>query len=120
MLVALGSAGESALAASVVCSAASSPVVSSSAASLPTVSSVAGASAACSSAAFLAAGFFALEFLLDALRVEDDRDPALAEDFEVDRFGGLCFVATGVRVPDVAPSPLAVYEDTQTIGHRRG
>jgi hypothetical protein len=68
----------------------------------------------------LAAGFFAVEFLVGALRVDDDRDPALAEDFEVDRFGGLCFVATGVRVSDVAPSPLAVHEVTQLIGHRCG
>ena len=63
----------------------------------------------------MAAGFFALAFLVDALRVEDDRDPALAEDFAVDRFGGLCFVATGVRVSDVAPSPLATHEVTQII-----
>jgi hypothetical protein len=68
----------------------------------------------------LAAGFFAPAFLVDALRVEDDRDPALAEDFEVDRLGGLCFVATGVRVSDVAPSPLADHEVTQPVGHRRG
>ena len=68
----------------------------------------------------LAAGFFAVDFLAGALRAEDDRDPAFAEDFVVDRFGGLCFVATGVRVPDVAPSPLAAYEVTQIIGHRCG
>jgi hypothetical protein len=29
-------------------------------------------------------------------------------------------VATGVRVSDVAPSPLAVHEVTQLIGHRCG
>lgn len=68
----------------------------------------------------LAAGFFALALREDALRDEDDREPALAEDLVVDRLGELCFVATGVRVPDVAPSPLADYEDTQIIGHRRG
>ena len=61
-----------------------------------------------------------MDFLAGAFRAEDDRVPALAEDLEVDRFGGLCFVTTGVRVPDVAPSPLAAYEDTQTIGHRCG
>ena len=68
----------------------------------------------------LAPGFFAAGFREGAFRAEDDREPALAEDLVVDRLGELCFVATGVRVPDVAPSPLAAYEDTQTIGHRCG
>jgi len=54
--------------------------------------------------------------LAGALRADEDRDPAFAEDLEVDRFGGLCFVATGVRVPDVAPSPLAACQVTQIIG----
>ncbi len=65
-------------------------------------------------------GFFAVDFFAGDLRVDDDRDPALAEDLVVDRFGGLCFVATGVRVSNVAPSPLAAHEVTQTVGHRCG
>lgn len=68
----------------------------------------------------VALGFFAAGFREGALRAEDDREPALAEDLVVDRLGELCFVATGVRVPDVAPSPLAAYEDTQIIGHQCG
>ena len=63
---------------------------------------------------------FAAGFRGGVFRDEDDREPALAEDLVVDRLGELCFVATGVRVPDVAPSPLADYEDTQIIGHLCG
>lgn len=63
----------------------------------------------------VAVGFFAADFFAGDLRVEGDREPALAEDLVVDRWGGLCFVATGVRVPDVAPSPLADQEVTQSL-----
>ena len=63
----------------------------------------------------LAPGFFAAGFRAGAFRDEEDREPALAEDLVVDRLGELCFVATGVRVPDVAPSPLADQEVTQSL-----
>ena len=67
----------------------------------------------------MAAGFLAGGFFDVALRDEDDRVPAELEDLVVDRLGELCFVATGVRVPDVAPSPLAEAKDTQTVRHWR-